>query len=215
MALDLTHDELLTTTRTVRKRLDFERPVERELIEECIEVAIQAPSGGLKQNWHWVVVGDPDLKKSIRDVYRDSWLASMKSDHLENYSPDDTRSPQLDRVLESGTYLAENLHRAPWLVIACGTGRVSSEATLPEQSRFWASILPAMWSFMLAARSRSLGVAWTTEHLKREEEIAKILGIPYPAVTQCGLLPVAYSLGTNFKPAPRISGSQLTHWDGW
>ena len=215
MALDLSPDELLTTTRTVRKRLDFERPVERELVEECIEVAIQAPSGGLKQNWHWVVVGDPGLKQQIRDVYHASWMASMESDHLEEYPTEDKRSAQLERVLDSGTYLAENLHRAPWLVIVCGTGRVSSDASLPEQSRFWASMLPAMWSFMLAARARALGVAWTTEHLKREEEVAGILGIPYPEVTQCGLLPVAYSIGTNFKPAARVNGSLLTHWDGW
>jgi len=215
MPLNLTPDELLTTTRTVRKRLDFERPVERELIEECIEIAIQAPTGGLKQNWHWVVVGDPDLKRRIRDVYRDSWLGSMNREHLDVYAADDGRASRLDRVLDGGTYLAENLHRAPWLLIICGTGLVRGAATVPEQSRFWASVIPAMWSFMLAARARGLGVAWTTEHLKREEQVADLLGIPYPEVTQCGLLPVAYSIGTDFKPAARIKGTQLTHWDGW
>jgi len=215
MTLDLTPDELLTTTRSVRKRLDFARPVERELIEECIEIAIQAPTGGLKQNWHWVVVGDQGLKEKIGAVYRDSWLSSMRSDHIDDYAAEHGRSARLDRVLESGMYLAENLHRAPWLVIVCGTGRVPDTASVPEQSRFWASVLPAMWSFMLAARARGLGVAWTTEHLKREEEIAQILGVPYADVTQCGLLPVAYSIGTKFKPAARIKGTDLTHWDGW
>lgn len=215
MVLKLTPDELLTTTRTVRKRLDFDRPVDRELISECIEVAIQAPTGGLKQNWHWVVVGDPELKKRVGEVYRDSWFSTVTDEHLEKYGTRDERSRQLDRVVAGGAYLAENLYRAPWLVIVCGAGRPSETASIPEQSRFWASLLPAMWSFMLAARARGLGVAWTTEHLKQEAAVADILGIPYPGVTQCGLLPVAHSIGTTFKRAERVPGLQLTHWDGW
>ncbi len=215
MALDLTPDELLTTTRTVRLRLDFSRPVERGLIEECIEIALQAPTGGLKQNWHWIVVGDQQVKRQIAAVYRDSWTAGAGAGALPSYPEGDPRGERLARVLESGNYLAENMHRAPWLVIACGTGRKLGSPTVPEQSRFWGSVLPAMWSFMLAARARGLGAAWTTEHLKREEEVAEILGIPYPEVTQCGLFPVAYSIGTDFKRARRIPGSELTHWDHW
>lgn len=213
--LNLTPDELLTTTRTVRKRLDFERPVDRELIVECIEVALQAPTGGVKQNWQWVIVGDPVLKKQIGDVYRDSWFTTVTDGHLNKYAQAEDRSELLSRAVEGGAYLAENLYRAPWLVIVCGTGRPAETATIPEQSAFWSSLLPAMWSFMLAARARGLGAAWTTQHLKREEEIADILGIPYPEVTQCGMLPIAHSIGTNFKRASRTPGSQLTHWDGW
>jgi len=215
LTLDLTPDELLTTTRTVRRRLDFDRSVDRDLIEECIEIAVQAPTGGLKQNWHWLVIGDPHVKKQIGEVYHRSWMSSSGAHVKYPYPADDPRGEQLARVLSSGAYLAENMDRAPWLVVPCGTGRTLGSPTVPEQVRFWGSVLPAMWSFMLAARVRGLGVAWTTAHLTHEEEVAEILGIPYPEVTQCGLFPVAYSVGTDFKRAHRIPGSELTHWDHW
>jgi nitroreductase len=216
VTLALTPDELLTTTRTVRKRLDFDRPVPRELIEDCIEIALQAPTGSLKQNWHWIVISDDRVKAAVASVYRDSYHGTADARRRSlAYGSTDPRTERLVRVLESSEYLADNLARAPWLVIAAGTGRVLDAPTVPEQSRFWGSVLPAMWSFMLAARARGLGCAWTTEHLKREEEVAKILGIPYPDVTQCGLFPVAYSIGTEFKQANRIPGSELTHWDAW
>ncbi len=215
MTLDLSPDELLTTTRTVRRRLDFDRPVDKGLIEECIEIAIQAPTGSLKQNWHWIVIGDPETKKRIGEIYADSWHSHAAAGRMPSYDESDPRSARMARVLESGSYLADNIGRAPWLVIPCGTGRVLGEPTVPEQSRFWGSLLPAMWSFMLAARARGLGVAWTTEHLKREEQVAELLGVPYPEVTQCGMFPVAYSIGTDFKKARRIPGSESTHWDSW
>jgi nitroreductase len=216
MTMPLTPDELLTTTRTVRKRLDFERPVPRQLIEDCIETALQAPTGSLKQNWHWIVIGDPGVKAAVASIYRESYhgSADARRGNLA-YEGADPRAERLAKVLESADYLADNMARAPWLVIAAGTGRVLQSPTVPEQSRFWGSVLPAMWSFMLAARARGLGCAWTTEHLKREAEVAEILGIPYPEVTQCGLFPVAYSIGTDFKKARRIPGAQLTHWDAW
>jgi nitroreductase len=215
VTLDLSPDELLTTTRTVRRRLDFERPVDRALIEECIEIALQAPSGQLKQNWHWIVIDDAETKKRIGEIYADLWNADVLAGNVHSYDESDPRSVRMSRVMESAKYLANNIGRAPWLVIPCGTGRVLGEPTVPEQARFWSSILPAMWNFMLAARARGLGVAWTTEHLKREEQVAELLGIPYPEVTQCGLFPVAYSIGTDFKKAHRIAGSELTHWQAW
>ena len=212
MTLALAPDELLTTTRTVRKRLDFDRPVPRQLIEECIEIALQAPTGGLKQNWHWIVIGDPVVKAAVAGIYRDCYHSDNGARrHTKDHDPTD----QLAKVLDSGAYLADNMARTPWLVIAAGTGRVLESPTVPEQSRFWGSVLPAMWSFMLAARARGLGCAWTTTHLRREEEVARLLGIPYPEVTQCGLFPVAYSVGTDFKKASRIPASQVTHWDRW
>jgi nitroreductase len=215
VTLDLSPDELLTTTRTVRRRLDFDRPVDKKLIQDCIEIAIQAPSGSLKQNWHWIVIGDAETKKRIGEIYAESWNSHARDGRMPSYDESDPRSARLGKVMESATYLAENIGRAPWLVVPCGTGRALGEPTVSEQSRFWGSMLPAMWNFMLAARARGLGVAWTTEHLKREEEVAHVLGIPYPEVTQCGLFPVAYSIGTNFKKAQRIPGSELTHWDSW
>jgi nitroreductase len=212
MTLALAPDELLTTTRTVRKRLDFDRLVPRQLIEECIEIALQAPTGGLKQNWHWIVIGDPAVKAAVAGIYRDCYLSENGARrHTKDHDPTD----QLAKVLDSGAYLADNMARTPWLVITAGTGRVLESPTVPEQSRFWGSVLPAMWSFMLAARARGLGCAWTTTHLRREEEVARLLGIPYPEVTQCGLFPVAYSVGTDFKKASRVPASQVTHWDRW
>ena len=215
MTLNLSPDELLTTTRTVRKRLDFSRPVPRALIEECIDIALQAPTGGFKQNWQWVVVGDEQTKNAIAAVYRQSWEQTSQGADLPRYDSDDPRAARMAKIVESGQYLADNIGRSPWLVLPCGTGRVLDQPTLPEQSRFWASVLPAMWNFMLAARARGLGCAWTTEHLKREEDVAQILGIPYPQVTQCGMLPVAYTKGTEFRRAQRIPGAELTHWDHW
>jgi len=212
MTLALAPDELLTTTRTVRKRLDFDRPVPRQLVEECIEIALQAPTGGLKQNWHWIVIGDPAVKAAVAGIYRDCYHGDNGAwRHTKDHDPTD----QLAKVLDSGAYLADNMARTPWLVITAGTGRVLESPTVPEQSRFWGSVLPAMWSFMLAARARGLGCAWTTTHLRREEEVARLLGIPYPEVTQCGLFPVAYSVGTDFKKASRIPASQVTHRDRW
>jgi len=163
-------DELLTTTRTVRRRLDFDRPVPAALIEECIDIAIQAPTGSMKQNWHWVVVGDPETKGRIGEIYRDQWVSLEDAGKLPDYGSGDPRSDRLERVLSSASYLAHNIARAPWLVIPCGTGRKPNNPTVPEQSRFWGSMVPAMWNFMLAARARGLGCAWTAEHLVREEE---------------------------------------------
>jgi nitroreductase len=216
MTLALTPDELLTTTRTVRKRLDFDRPVPRQLIEECIEIALQAPTGGLKQNWHWIVIGDAAVKAAVAGIYQDCYHSENGARrHTRDHEITGPRANQLAKVLDSAAYLADNMARAPWLVIAAGTGRVLEAPTLPQQSRFWGSVLPAMWSFMLAARARGLGCAWTTTHLMREEEVARLLGIPYPEVTQCGLFPVAYSVGTDFKKASRLPASQVTHWDRW
>jgi nitroreductase len=215
--LPLSPDELLTTTRTVRKRLDFDRPVPRQLIEECIDIALQAPTGSVKQNWQWIAVSDPDTKQALAEIYRDSYRHSAggRVRTTLDYPPGDARSVRLAKVLESSEYLVENMARVPWLVIAAGTGRVLGNPTVPEQSRFWGSVLPAMWSFMLAARARGLGCAWTTEHLKQEEKVADLLGIPFPEVTQCGMFPVAYSIGTEFRPAARIPAAEVTHWDRW
>ena len=215
MTLLLTPDELLTTTRTIRRRLDFDRPVPRQLINECIEVALQAPTGSLKQNWHWIVVGDPEVKAAVASVYRASYRSAAARHERPVDHGSDPRTDRLAKVLESAAFLADNLARAPWLVIAAGTGRVLESPTVPEQSRFWGSVVPAMWSFMLAARARGLGCAWTTAHLEHEAEIAQVLGIPYPEVTQCGLFPVAYSIGTEFRKARRIPAAQVTHWDRW
>lgn len=208
MSLDLTPDELLTTTRSVRKRLDLDRPVERSVVEECLALALQAPSGGNRQAWHWFFVTDRAKKAAIAEHYRQSFL--------EVYGPDVV--PEMTdaekRMWMSARYLADRFADVPVMLIPCQWRRVD-QATVREQASYWGSLLPAVWSFMLALRSRGLGSAWTTLHLDREKEVAGILGIPYDRCTQGGLFPVAYTIGTDFKSGPRQSLEGIVHWDSW
>ena len=204
MTLDLTPDQLLSTTRTVRKRLDLSRPVERELLEECFDLAFQAPTGGNQQGWHFVVVTDADQKKALGKLYRKS-----KSETEPPEAP-----PGQEAVMSSAAYLAEHLHEVPVLVIPCIEGRYENAPHL-WQAIAWASILPATWSFMLAARARGLGTAWTTLHLAHERDAAAVLGIPYEQVTQAALIPVAHTIGTEFRPGPRSPQAEHVHWDSY
>jgi nitroreductase len=201
---NLTPDELLSTTRTVRKRLDLTRPVERELLEECLDLAFQAPTGGNLQGWHFLLVTEPGRKKALSDLYRRS-----KSENDPSSVP-----PEQQRIMDASAYLAEHLHEVPVLVIPCIEGRVEN-APLLLQAVTWGSILPAAWSFMLAARARGLGTAWTSLHLAYEREAAAVLGIPYEQVMQVALIPVAHTIGTDFKPGPRSPRDQRVHWDRW
>ncbi len=212
--LDLTPDQLLTTTRSVRKRLDLERPVEREVIEECLEIAIQAPTGSNVQTWQWVVIGDPAKKQAIADAYGRHFDLYASSPGRE-YAADDPRAAAKPRVRDSATYLRQHFHEVPYLLIPCIEGRPPTDGSAAAQAGWWGSILPAVWSFMLALRARGLGSAWTTLHLPSEQEVAELLGIPFDRYTQVGLFPIAYTKGTDFKPASRVPARQLTHWDTW
>lgn len=213
MTLDLTVDELLTTTRSVRKRLDFDRPVPREVLMECLDLALQAPTGSNAQGWQWVFVEDPAKRKALAEIYR-----TTATPYLGMPKPQrgDIRDQQIDAVLNSAVYLNENLEKAPVFLIPCLEGR-PERMDAGTQASFWGSLLPAVWSFMLALRSRGLGSAWTTLHLigDGEKQAAELLGIPYEQYTQGGLFPVAYTKGTSFKPANRLPAEQLTHWDSW
>jgi nitroreductase len=214
MTLNLTPDELLSTTRSVRKRLDLERPVPQPLIEECLQLALQAPSGGNAQGWHFVVVTDPAKKLALGNLYRKAWEVYSRPFGLQ--SAKEARSTT-GRVRSSAEYLAQHMHRAPVLVIPCVEGRadqVAKNASL-RQASLYGSILPAAWSFMLAARSRGLGTCWTTLHLMYEPEAAAALGIPYERVTQAAMIPVAYTLGESFQPAPRKSLEEVMHLESW
>jgi nitroreductase len=211
--IDLSSDELLTTTRAVRKRLDLTRPVERELIEECVKIAQQAPSGSNSQGWHFVVVTDPKLREKIGKLYVMGATEYFSSGSGRNKSESDPKS-SLSRMRSSALYLVENIDKVPALVIPCYRGRPDG-APASEQAGFWLSIIPAAWSFALAARARGLGTAITTFHLEFEEEAAKILGIPYKEVTQAALMPLAYTKGTKFKPGPRKETASIIHWNQW
>jgi nitroreductase len=205
-------DHLLTTTRSVRKRLDFTRPVPRDVIEKCLEIALQAPTGSNSQNWHFVVVTDPAKRKALADLYRQGWSLYTQLPRPE-LPADDPRSGQLPRVVDSAQYLTDHLHEAPVMIVPCIEGRVEN---MPQfaQASVYGSILPAVWSLMLALRSRGLGSAWTTIHLMHEKEAAAILGIP-ETWTQAALLPVAYFTGTDFKPAKRLPLAKVVSWNAW
>ena len=215
MAVDLSAQELLTTTRAVRKRLDLTRPVPRELINECLEVALQAPTGSNRQPWHFVVVDDPEKRAALAELYGrsfDAYAATPGSTYKEG----DPRAERQPLVRDSATYLRQHLHEVPVHVVPCSWGRLGEqENAAVHQASYWGSILPAVWSFMLAARMRGLGTAWTTLHLAFEREAAEVLGIPFEKVTQAGLVPVAFTKGTSFKPASRLPIEQVTHWNTW
>jgi nitroreductase len=217
--LNLSTDELLTTTRSVRKRLDFSRPVEPELIKECLELAVQAPTGGNSQGWHFVVVTDVSQREALGAVYRKGWATYVErtasgNPIRPNQSLTREQARTLMRVRDSAQYLADHMHEAPVLVVPCIWGRTNSLGVV-EQAGAWGSILPAAWSFMLAARARGLGTCWTTVHLFYEQEAAEVLGIPYERIMQTALIPVAYTLGTDFKPVPRVPLESIVHWERW
>jgi len=215
MKLNLTADEVLTTTRSVRKRLDFDQPVDRAVVEECLEIAMQAPTGSNRQGWHWVVVEDQDLRRSVADVYRANFELYRSTPGAE-YSAGDSRGERQDKVRDSAGYLSDNFDRAPMMLIPCIWGRLD-HASVVEGAGAWGSLLPAVWSFMLALRERGMGSAWTTIHLMNdgEKQVAELLGIPYERVSQGGLFPIAYTLGTDFKPAKREPLAKVLHWDHW
>lgn len=207
-----TVDHLLTTTRSVRKRLDFSRPVDLSVVERCLAIAMQAPTGGNQQGWHFVVVTDAAKRRALGDFYRQAFevYRAMERPPL---AADDPRAAQLPRVVASADYLAQHLHEAPVHVIPCIEGRVE-QLPVAAQAPTYGSILPAAWSFMLALRARGLGTAWTTLHLFHEREAAAVLGIP-EMVTQVALFPVAHFTGTDFRPARRLPAATRIHWDAW
>jgi len=211
--LDLSPDELLTTTRTVRKRLDFDRGVSRELITECLEVAFQAPNGSNMNTWRWVVVDDREKVAAAADIYNaglEDYIASLGASVGASYRGAEV--PRYAEIGESVAYLRENMHRSPALLLPLFEGRTES-ASVFFQASLWGSILQATWSFFLALRARGLGSAWTTGHLYREKEMADLLGIPCDDYTQVGLFPVAYTLGTDFRPAYRKAVSEVVGWN--
>lgn len=215
--LELTPDELLTTTRSVRRRLDLGRPVARELIEDCLRLAQQAPSGGNRQGAVFVVVTDAERRAALGEIYRRSWdqyvTQGVQSGPPGASTPPGGRDLQR-RIGRSAQYLADNLAEVPVHVVPCHPGRTEDRPQVVQASAF-GSVLPAVWSFMLGARARGLGSAWTTIHLFHEREAADVLGIPYDEYAQVALIPLAHTIGTDFRPAPRESLEGFARWDAW
>ena len=202
-------DKLLTTTRAVRKRLDLEKPVEREVLLDCVRISQQAPTGSNTQMWRWVIITDPDKKRAVAEIY-----ARGKPFIKDMQAALPVDAHQTRRVYDSAGYLFDVLDQVPAIVIPCVIGRPENPEDNVTLVSTLGSILPAVWSFQLALRSRGLGSAWTTLHLMWEQEVAEILGIPQQ-VMQVALLPVAYTRGTDFKQARRQPPEEIVHWDGW
>lgn len=212
--LDLGPDELLTTTRSVRKRLDLDRPVPMDVVRESLEVALQAPSGSNQQGWHWLVITDAEKRKAVGEYYRQAFMAYRNSSAYptNRTSGDADRDATQNRVADSALYLAERMSDVPVLVI--GALKASADLPASNQAGLWGSLLPAAWSLQIALRARGLGSAWTTLHLQYEKEISELLGVPAD-VRQGVLLPVAYYTGDTFKPAKRQPLDTVLHVDGW
>jgi nitroreductase len=211
--LPLSPDELLTTTRTVRKRLDLTRPVPLDLVRECLEVALQAPSGSNRQGWHWMVITDENARRVVGDYYRQSVASYLNSSASAAalFADDPERSAVQRRVGNSVVYLSEHMGEVPVLVIPC----IRAPRLSPgSQASLWGSLLPAAWSYMLAARARGLGTAWTTLHLRYEKEISELLRMP-PDIRHGALIPTAYYTGDTFKLAPRQPLDDVLHVNTW
>lgn len=208
MDFDLSQvDALLSTTRAVRKRLDFDKPVPDDVLLECLQLAVQAPTGSNRQGWRWLVVRDAEKKQALADIYN-----RAGGEYLRSQKGLVEEGSQTGRVMDSAVFLAENLHRVPVMVIPMIIGRVDGSTN--SAAGLFGSIIPAMWSFQLALRSRGLGSCYTTLHLGLEQEAAEVLGIP-DHMSQAGLLPVAYTLGTDFKPAARGDVADITYLDSY
>ena len=219
--LDLSPDQLLSTTRAVRKRLDFDRDVPMDVIKECLTQGVQAPSGSNSQTWQFVFVTDPDKRAKLGEYYAQAF--SIYRDmpqaihHLHKESGDNSLMASQERSTSSAEYLAANMGKAPVLMIPCVYGRADSPETVSNMAgaSIYGSIIPAAWSFMLAARARGIGTAWTTLHLMHEKAIADLLGIPFDEVSQVAMIPIAYTKGTDFKPAYRPDVSEIMHVNEW
>jgi len=217
MSSDLSADHVLRTTRAVRKRLDFDRPVPREVIRECLDIALQAPTGSNRQNWHFVVITDEAQRNAIGDLYRRA-IGAAQADvrALTRIDPADadTYEAQTTRVNNSAHWFFDHVQRSPGMLIPCISGRIDGPWRMAIASHV-GSVIQAAWSFMLAARARNIGSVWTTVHLALEEEAAEILGIPYADVMQVALIPFGYVVGNPFKEAEREPLDLVTHWDRW
>jgi nitroreductase len=215
MSDPMTADEVLTTTRAVRRRLDFDRPVDRDLLRECVRIALQAPAGSNRVLVRFAIVTDPQLRAAIGEVYADCYARYRESPgYIGRAHAGDDPAVQ-ERSARSADLLGERMGEAPVLVVGCIAGRLPEPVSPAAAMSMAGTGMPAMWAFMLAARARHLGTAWTSLHLRRERDVAEILGIPYEKVTQFCLTPVAHTVGTDFRPARRPEADEVIRWDRW
>ncbi|OJZ71994.1 nitroreductase [Mycobacterium paraffinicum] len=214
--IEMTTDTLLSTTRSVRKRLDLSRDVPLGLVRECLEIALQAPTSANRQHWSFIVVVDAEQKRRVAEIYKRqwNWLASTPYSVGGRFSDDPTRAPQQARAADSGAYLADHLAEVPVLVLPCIEVEGDGQFTPANQADTWGSIMPAAWSYMLAARTRGLGTAWTSLSTSAEPDIRAVIGYP-DNVYHAALIPTAYYTGETFKPGKRQPLDDVLHLDTW
>jgi nitroreductase len=215
--LPLSAEELLTTTRGVRKRLDFSRPVGRDVLRECVATALQAPSGSNRWALQFVIVTDPDVRRAFGEVYRECYelYKTLDGVYIGSIDKGDAAlNEQQQKTTVSADYLGEHFGEAPAIVAACAPARAEDGPPI-RKTTLLGSVLPGMWSFMLAARLRGLGTSWTTVSLFDEAKTGEALRVPVDEVTIGAITPVAYTKGTDFKPALRPDPDDVIHWDGW
>ena len=217
MTLELSAEEVLTTTRSVRRRLNLEKEVSVEVLSDCLDIALQAPTGSLRQDWHFVVSTDKDQCREVGTIYKEVWTAMVTDEYLDASASkqveESDRASWLN-MMGSARHLAEIFPDVPAIFVPCITGRLEGTDAMTQAVK-WGSVIQAAWSFMLAARNRGLGTCWTTVHLQREQEVADILGIPFATVQQVALSPVAHTLGTDFKAGRRKASEDFVHFNGW
>ena len=217
MTLELSADEVLTTTRSVRRRLNLEKEVSPEILKECLNIALQAPTGSLRQDWHFVVSTDRDQCREVGTIYQEVWTKMVTDDYLNaSASRQGEKGDQASwlNMMVSARHLAETFPEVPAIFVPCISGRLEGADAMTQAVK-WGSVIQAAWSFMLAARNRGLGTCWTTVHLQREEEVADILGIPFASIQQVALSPVAHTVGTSFKSGRRKPTAEFVHFNGW
>ena len=217
MTLELSADEVLTTTRSVRRRLDLEKEVSPEILRECLNIALQAPTGSLRQDWHFVVSTDRDQCREVGTIYQEVWTKMVTDDYLNaSASRQGEKGDQASwlNMMGSARHLAETFPEVPAIFVPCISGRLEGADAMTQAVK-WGSVIQAAWSFMLAARNRGHRTCWTTVHLQREEDVADILGIPFASIQQVALSPVAHTVGTSFKSGRRKPSAEFVHFNGW
>ncbi len=217
MKLELGVDEVLSTTRSVRRRLDLEKAVGEPVLRDCLDLALQAPTGSLRQDWHFVVSNDRDQCREVGLIYQQVWTSMVTDDYVSSSAPrqgDAGDQSSWLSMMGSARHLAEVFPEVPAIFVPCISGRLDGADAMTQAVK-WGSVIQAAWSFMLAARERGLGTCWTTVHLQRERDVAEVLGIPYDEVQQVALSPVAYTQGTDFRPGRRKPESKFVHVNGW
>ena len=217
MKLELSADEVLATTRSVRRRLELENEVGEDVLRDCLALALQAPTGSLRQDWHFVVSNDRDQCREVGLIYQQVWTAMVTDEYLDASAGKQGSAGDQGswlNMMGSARHLAETFPDVPAIFVPCISGRLDGVDAMTQAVK-WGSVIQAAWSFMLAARNRGLGTCWTTVHLQREEDVAEVLGIPYSEVQQVALSPVAYTVGTEFKAGRRKPEESFVHFNGW